>query len=307
MLGPSWAKLGTTFTAADGQYPSIYWPWILDRQVYPALSGSFDGRYVMYYSTDHDMIGSGPGPGGVAVAVADDPAGPWVNHGQVFVDAAPGMQTETPAVWWDGVKFRLFYQQADVPAGRQSTLQATSPDGLTWTKLGTNAGILGSPGPFPGDGHTGYCIPFHGPNPREMFAYHLMGGGNQPHFGMSFSRDVGATWRTDPRPLMYGWDQVAAVPGGNGMKIEWNSGHVLDWDGQQWWIGLIANFASGPNSVSRHIVQAPLSDDGRRLLGTPERVFPADPASNLRAVFLLDGHWLYYQVDDTIHVAEAVS
>jgi len=300
--GPSWAKVGQVFTATDGEYPSIYWPWVLDRAVRPALSGSFAGRYAMYYSTDH-------GAGGIAAAVADAPDGPWVNHGQVFVDTGPGFSTETPSVWWDphASLFRMFYQQAGVGAS-QATLQATSPDGLAWTKLPQANGILVQPGPFPGDGHTGYAIPMPGPGSREMVAYHLMGGGDQPCFGMSVSRDWGATWRTDPRPLMYGWDQIGPVAAG--MRVEWNSGHVFDWLGQRWWIGLISNFSSGGGTVSRHVVQAPLSDDGRRLLGTPEKVFPADPASNLRAVFLLEqptSRWLYYQVGNTISVAEAVT
>lgn len=301
MRGPSWTPLGPAFNAAAGAYSSLYWPWILDRQTYPALSGAFDGRWVMYYSTDHN-----PGAGGIAAAVADDPAGPWTNHGQVFVDTGPGFSTETPSVWWDpdASLFRMFYQQAAVGAS-QATLQATSPDGLVWTKLPQANGILVQPGPFPGDGHTGYAIPFHGSGPREMGAYHLMGGGNQPHFGMAFSRDNGATWRADPRPLMYGYDQIAAVS--PGMRIEWNSGHLFEYVEQRWWIGLISNFASGGGAVSRHIVQASLSDDGRRLLGTPEKVFPADPATNLRAIFLLDARWLYYQISDVIYVAEVAS
>lgn len=299
MSGPTWAKLGVIFTAAASQYPSVYWPWILDAYRYPALG--FEARYVMYYSTDH----SG-GAGGIAVAVADDPTGPWTNWGQVFVDTGPGFSTETPSVWWDPDTdlFRMFYQQAAVGAS-QATLQATSSDGLTWTKLPQVNGIFVAPGLFPGDGHTGYAIPAPGPGLREMVAYHLMGGGDRPHFGMSISKDHGASWRTDPRPLMYGWDQVTAVE--PGMRIEWNSGHIFDWLGQRWWIGLVSNFSSGGGEVSRHIVQAPLSDNGRRLLGIPEKVFPADLASNLRAVFLLDARWLYYQVGDTIHVAEVVS
>jgi hypothetical protein len=300
--GPSWNKVGQVFTAAQGEFSSLYWPWVLDRGQYPALSSSFVGRYVMYYSTDH-------GAGGVAVATADNPAGPWTNHGQVFNDAGPGFSTETPSVWWDPQSslFRMFYQQAGVGAS-QSTLQATSAEGLSWSKLPQANGILGQPGPFPGDGHTGYAIPSAGPGLREMVAYHLMGGGDRPCFGMSVSKDHGATWRTDPRPLMYGWDQVQPVA--PGMRIEWNSGHVREHDGRRWWVGLISNFSSGGGAVSRHIVQAPLSDDGRRLLGVPEKVFPTDPASNLRAVFLLQqptSRWLYYQVGNTISVAEAVA
>jgi hypothetical protein len=291
-----WTKRGTVFTAAQGEYDTVYWPWILDRQQYPALSASFAGRYVTWYSTDH-------GAGGIAVAVADDPAGPWTNHGQVFNDLGPGFSTETPSVWWDGSKFRMFYQQAGAaPPALQSTLQATSPDGLTWTKLGQDAGIIVAPGAWPGDGHTGYAIPLHGPGLREMHAYHLLGGGNYPHFGMSVSENSGATWRTDPRPLLYGMDQLAPVC--PGYRIEWNSGHPFDVDGQRWWVGLASSFGSGGGAVARHLIQAPLSDDGRRLVGVPAKVFPADAASNLRSLFVLDGRWLYYQIDDTIYLAE---
>lgn len=302
MDGPSWTKAGPVFAAADGIYPSLYWPWVLDREAHPALSGSFAGRYVMYYSTDHAA-------GGIAVATAHSPTGPWSSHGQVFNDPGPGFSTETPSVWWDpyaGV-FRMFYQQAGVGAS-QATLQATSPDGLSWSELPQANGILITPGPWPGDGHTGYAIPMPGPGLREMVAYHLAGGGDRPHFGMSISRDGGATWQTDPRPLMYGMDQLTTVA--PGMRIEWNSGHVFDHAEQRWWVGLVSNFSSGGGGVSRHAVQAPLSDNGRRLLGVPEKVFPADPASNMRAVFLLEQpgvRWLYYQVGNTISVAQAVA
>lgn len=285
-----WMKLGPVFTAAQGEYGSVYWPWVLDAQQYPALA--FSDRFVMYYSTDHDM-----GAGGIAAATAPNPAGPWLNWGQVYVDAGPGFSTETPSVWWDGVKFRLWYQQAGV--NNQSTLAATSPDGITWTKVGLAGGITVQPGPFPGDGHCGYARPFRTGVPGEMYAYHLMGGTNVPHFGMSISADSGTTWRTDPRPLMYGWDQVAAA-GMPGHRIEWNSGDVLP-DGR--WIGLVSNFSSGGGAVARHIVEARISDDGRRLVGAIRKLFPADPPANIRALFVLGSH-LYYQVDDTIYLAQ---
>jgi hypothetical protein len=119
---------------------------------------------------------------------------------------------------------------------------------------------------------------------------------------MSVSENSGATWRTDPRPLLYGMDQLAPVC--PGYRIEWNSGHPVDVDGQGWWVGLASSFGSGGGAVARHLIQAPLSDDGRRLVGVPQKLFPANPASNLRSLFVLDGRWLYYQIDDTIYLAE---
>jgi hypothetical protein len=302
--GVSWTKVGAAFSRAGSSLPSIYWPWVVDTAGLPITLAD---RYAMYYSTDHDATA-----GGVALATAPDPTGPWTDRGRVFVDAGPGHQTETPAVWWDpavGV-LRMLYQQAGAVGGvAQSTLQATSSDGIHWSKLPTTAGIIVQPGTFPGDGHTGYAIPLPRPDaPRCMTAWHLMGGGNRPHFGMSHSFDYGATWKTDPRPLMYGMDQVNPVA--PGYRIEWNSGHQYQWQGRTWWVGLLSSFGSGAGAVPRVLAQAPLAPDGRHLLGVPELVFPGDAPANHRALFCLsEGStlWLWYQIDQVFYLARGAA
>jgi hypothetical protein len=293
--GPTWSKVAKVFDATAGQYASFYSPCILDSALVP-LSPSFGARYVMYYSTDHD-----PGAGGVAVAIAPTPVGPWTNYGEVYVDPEPGFSTETPWVWWDGSIFRMFYQQAGIGAS-QATLQATSINGLNWTELPPEHGISVTPGQWPGDGHTGYARVFPGAGLGQWVAYHLAGGGDGPHFGRSESEDGGSTWRTDPRPLLYAYDQVAAVA--PGWRQEWNSGNLWTWQGVRWWTGLLSEFGSGGGAVMRKLAQAPITADGRHIAGTPRLVFPLDPAANLRSLFILADRWLYYQIDDELFLAE---
>src|SRR5690606_1323207 len=89
-------------------------------------------RYYLWYSTNHDA-----GPGGVYLATAPALEGPWTDRGLVFVDTVEGNQTETPSVLWNEATgtFHMYYHQNGL-GNTQSTALATSPDGVTWTRVG---------------------------------------------------------------------------------------------------------------------------------------------------------------------------
>lgn len=291
------------FTEAQSSSSTTYWPWVIN--VTGILDDPID-TYYMWYSTDHDT-----GPGGIYLATAPAPVGPWTDHGLLFQDLVGG-STELPSVMWDEAagRFNVYYRQA--PSGVPGQLKlVTTADGVTgWSIVGQ---VITAPQPdFPGDGFCGYFRP--GRVGNLWFGHHLMGGADYPHFGLSWSHD-GTVWQTDPRPL--GYEQhltqnltVAGVP----RRIEWNSGQVINWRGRWLWIGMLSNFASGSNLTDRVIGCAPISPDLRSLLGPPTVLLAPDPdtypweSKDLRALFLLhddpgdgggDRLWMTYQCGKT--------
>jgi hypothetical protein len=273
-LGPTWSDSGLLFTAADTQLSSVYWPWLVDTAT---ASGTFPRRYRMYYSTDHN-----PGAGGIAYADANSPHGPWTHHSVIYTDTVVGNQTETPSVVWvpELSRWHMYYQQANVEGG-QRTMLATSTDGLAWTRQGVALTIPlvgGQPDTrWPGQQiHTGYAIPHRLPGGRWLM-YHLLAGGDHPYFGQAWSED-GARWQIDPRPLMYDLHLTHQL---GGRKIEWNSGYLIDRDGQLWWLGTVADFTSGGGARSTFVAQAPIAADYRTIQAPPRPLFGP---GNLRAV-----------------------
>lgn len=106
-------------------------------------------NYYAYYSTDHDV-----GAGGIYLATAPTPEGPWTEYGLVYVDSAQGSQTETPCVVWNPFtrELHLYYHNSGAGgAGRQSTALATSTDGLNFNRYGI---VLPT---TPEYTHTGYA------------------------------------------------------------------------------------------------------------------------------------------------------
>jgi hypothetical protein len=133
----------------------------------------FPYEYALYFSTDHDR-----GEGGIWMYVGGgDPtdAGSWKSYDQavadgdfaylaekpagnpIFVDSVQGRQTETPhANVIEGVVYMTYHNAG---AGHsQSTLLATSPDGVNFTRInGNNDSVIldYDPQKEVGDGHTG--------------------------------------------------------------------------------------------------------------------------------------------------------
>jgi hypothetical protein len=281
---------------------SIYWPWIIDAR--KLLGVSALDEFYMYYSTDHEATHENSG---VWLATAPTELGPWTGRGRVYIDNSVGAQTETPSVFADPVVsggLIMLYQQQDVTGanGIQSSNYATSTDGVAWVRGGLAIDV---PLNWPNsDGHTGYAIPQTiGGN---LTAHHLAGGGNYPMFAMSTSTD-GRTWTIDRRHLTWQMDLV-----GDGRRVEWNSGYVIRWNGQLWWIGLASNFTSGATPKDARIVVAPISDDLHNLTAPTQIVlYPTQSgeSTNYRAIYAFIGRdgrlYLYYQCGGSFYVAIA--
>ena len=287
-LIPTLNRRGQLRSGADSSV-GTYWPWVADVR---HVSGRLDSWY-MWTSTDHDA-----GAGGIGLASAPAPEGPWTDRGLVYVDTVQGSQTETPTVIWNEVEglFFLYYQQTGV-GFQQSTLLATSRDGRAWTRVGKVIDVPSATSQ-PGDGHTGYAMV--GRIGGLWYAHHLKGGTNFPHFGLAYSYD-GREWHLDPRSLGYGAHIVAA-----GTRIEWNHGNVVWWAERLWWIGPINNFSSGSAAKAGHIGAAPISADLRQLIGRPITLWRAMESwetPDLRAVTAItdNGRLLvYYLCGDRI-------
>lgn len=88
---PKFTKLNgpPIFTAAMSGKPSIYWFRVIkvDGLIPNAL-----GKYYATFSTNHNARG------GIGLAYADDPKGPFKNYGEIYVDTVVGDSTETPFV-----------------------------------------------------------------------------------------------------------------------------------------------------------------------------------------------------------------
>lgn len=171
----------------------------------------FPYEYALYFSTDHDR-----GKGGIWLYVGSgDPTAPnsWKSYDQavadgefdylpekpaanpIFFDGVQGRQTETPhANVIDGTVYMTYH---NVGAGHcQSTLLATSPDGVNFTRInGKDDSVIldYDPKKEPGDGHTGYLRwrlnPFPDVNYKYV-GYSLHGGGDNFHGAMWASNDA---------------------------------------------------------------------------------------------------------------------
>lgn len=288
--------------AAPTTAPSIYWPWRVHARTY--LGGAALDEWYLYYSTDHEAVHANSG---IWLATGPTPSGPWTGRGRVFIDNVNGNQTETPSVLWseDESLFFMYYQQAAVTGanGAQSNMLATSPDGVTWTRVGIALDVPAG-NVFPGDGHTGYFTPFrHG---KKWFAFHLVASGNFGHFGMSQSTD-GRVWRTDPNPLGWAVDQCA------GRRVEWNHCHVITWRGKPLLVGLISDMVSGSTPRDGRLVVAPLSLDLRRIVGVPKTIlYPTSgtETTNYRALDVVVDQGLInllYQAGSVFYAATALA
>lgn len=268
---------------------SIYWPWIIDAR--KILGSSAADEFYMFYSTDH----AAHADSGIWLATGPTELGPWTGRGRVYRDDFAGAQTETPAVFADPTgakKLVKLYQQQGVPGanGTQSTVYATSDDGITWTRGGLAIDIPTTT--WPGDGHTGYAtLTAIG---ARLFSHHLAGGGNFPTFGLSTSID-GRTWRLQADPLLYNMDVT-----GDGRRIEWNTTSIVMWRGELWWIGYSSNFVSGDTTKDARLVIAPISDDLRTFKAPAKSIlFPTvgDENTNYRSCHAFtarDGRIIFY-------------
>ncbi len=235
---------------------TLYWLWLVHARKY--LGSAAKDEFYLLWSTDTTTP-----PTPASTSPPDPPRRPWTNYGRVWNDTRSGCPpprherglTRTPTSSSASTRSR-----APGLVGTQTTCYATSPDCLTWTYGGI---AVDTPlrNTYPGDGHTGYFRPFK--IGGRWFAYHLMGGQN-------FSRTASASprrthWLKDPRPLLQAVDQLPTD-----LRWGWNGTNVVQWRGEWWGIGTIANLGSGGGSRIMRIVAARLTSDMRHFTGAPK-------------------------------------
>lgn len=253
------------FSKSDQAAISIYWPWLFDATVIGV------NKIYLYYSTDH---AANHADSGIYLASADDISGPWTQHGRVYRDDVSGEQSETPSVVWDEKNNRMvmYYQQAGVGTGQQSTLWATSTDGFNWVRQGIATQMMSTG--QPGDGHTGYFKPFRFAG--SMYGYSLYGGTDRGRYAIWRGSDFG-TWTPDPRLIGKMPDKCMNLPQyENGWFPKIFVGDVINWNGSPWWIGLVGPSTAGGGSNAHRICAAPLREDLRNLSANVVDITPVE-------------------------------
>ena len=238
---------------------TLYWPCLVHaRRFQPAAAAEF----YLFYSTDHST-----GQGGVGVATAPHPRGPWTDRGSVlYRDTVNGSQTETPHVIWNPASslWHMYYQQK-ITSADQSTLLATSPDLISWTRVGA---VIVKPPNIIGDNHTGYARVYR--RGRSWIAHHLMGGGARAHFGVSYSDD-GTVWHTDKRSV----PARVELTGDNSKRVSTFQTWLFFWSGRQFaaYTESTLSFGNDPGSKS---VRLALYDGPHKLTPLSDLIKPGD-------------------------------
>ena len=303
-------SLAPVFSTLVGSYPSMFVFSVVRVDHIPGALG----KYYAYYSTEHD-----PGDGGVAMAYANSPLGPWTNYGQVFIDSTRSTslgstQTEGPAVLVDkDGSLRMYYQiiaatLSGVNAqGIQSTLSATSADGLTWEFDVDFIVDVPKNGRMNGNGHMGYFQPFM--IDGRWVAYSLMGSGDYHGDAIHYCNGPLDDWTTDPRRL--GW-HIPKCDMGDAVErhITWHGSFAVRKNGAPYLIALLSDFISGGAASNRYIAIARLAEDLRTPLDNFKSIWTPTEAWESRNLYgmtpYVEGNtlYLYYitKVDTTYSV-----
>lgn len=264
-------KADMLIAMASASKTTIYGPCII--AVPDGTPGKL-GNYYLYWSTDHDN-----NTGGIFMAYANDPMGPWTpktftvdsvhKFGTAYCDngyvTGGGNQTETPWVIWDGTQFVMYYQQrGGIGTGAQSTLSATSANGLDWTRRGL---ALNFPSlNLPGDGHTGYATVYDIGD--RFIAYSLCGGGEYSRQAIWYSMD-GQTFTMDKRVFVY---QVEMTGHAEDLRVSM-AVRLFEWRGEIWGQFAIKTPSAGTGIPTQYqSVIARIRDDFRGFKGG---IYPA--------------------------------
>lgn len=283
------------YTAQTAGIVSIYWFRVIKVE---GLIPNPKGKYYATFSTNHNTRG------GIHLAYSDNPLGPFTKHGEIYVDTVVGNSTETPFVVWNEKEnlFYMYYQQSGAGIN-QSTLLATSPDMLTWTRYGI---VLDKPPGYPGDGHTGYFAVFRFGGLWVGFS--VMGGGDYGRKAISYSYD-GKRWYSDPNAMLGGNDATLTV----GENFSRSNAGLFEYRGNLWWLGMLSAYASGGETTVAVPAIGMISPDLRQLLYRPVQVMPLPTlpweTTNMQsmAVSVLDGKvYIYYNTDNNVGVAYQV-
>jgi hypothetical protein len=246
--------------------------------------------YYAYYSTDHAA-----GEGGVFLATASHPFGPWTPQGRVFYDAS-ATQTETPEVVWDRHSglYRLYYQVQNAKygpgdsisaIGSQSTLSAYSTDGVTWTKDPNF--ILDHLASYQyADGHTGYF--YISETPDGFVGRSALGGGSiglttlwrhqgGTMGGLLKNTHIHNNWYSDFRDVGSNYEATYGTPQEGRRAIPFGAfGYNLR--GARMGIGQCWYRRSGTEPADVIVVAGPITNDYRRFIGMPTPIWTPEEA-----------------------------
>ncbi|RYM02807.1 hypothetical protein EWH99_10765 [Sporolactobacillus sp. THM7-7] len=244
------------------QNAKIYFPSVINaKEIFG--DAALDVLY-LYYSTDHAT-----GNGGIGLSTASRPEGPWTDRGMIYQDAEEGgYQSETPFAVWNPETnlLHLYYHDSffNETYRSQATCLATSPDGINFTRHPSSPIITVPEYEFPGDGHTGYAHVYR--FGRKWVAFHLMGGTDNAHFGISYSDD-GINWQTDPRPIA-GHNDFSED--GVNRRLEYSATFPFIYRGELWGAFVTSPYISGPANSAKQIYVGPMKD-----FRQPVELYPA--------------------------------
>ncbi|MBF8107397.1 hypothetical protein [Serratia liquefaciens] len=320
----SWGNRRLVLSAGGGMVegvsgsPSVFGFWVINTDRIPNEQRINGARYYAYWSTDHGSAG------GVFMATANDPLGPWTPQGRIYLDPS-SQQTETPCVVWDRHKknWRMFYHVQEAKYGPndslsakgvQSTLSAYSDDGVNWTK--DPYFIIDKWDQNVGDGHTGYFYVSETPDgyiARSALGgtgyglttvWHHRGGtlggrlvnGHITNNWYSDYRDVGSNYEAT-----YGteYQGLRTIPFGlfgftvNGVRMA---------------VGQLWNRRSATESATVSIVAGPVTADYKRFVGIPTVIWTPEEAWESQDVrmsnFFVDDDRVYIFLSMGVGVAE---
>jgi hypothetical protein len=259
---PVFTKVGAIFTKAMA-------PWVGSFELYyPAIvylggleARTYSDAFYMYYSTDHST-----GNGGIGLATAPAPEGPWTDRGMVFVDTTLGTQTETPCAVYNEEtgKIHLYYSQNYYAAG-DTSVYPTQATCLALSDNGTDFTILSNPlitvdAMQPGDRHTGYARIYR--MGRLWVMRHVMGGTDFGFSGVSYSYD-GLEWITDQRPMLGNSDWAI-----DGVTRKTGVGDVFWWRGNLWSVTNDFAYVSGIGDAPSTTYVSPFKNPRSPSFGT---------------------------------------
>ncbi|CAI1682273.1 Uncharacterised protein [Serratia liquefaciens] len=272
-----WNDRTLVLTAAQAGSPSVFGFWIISTE--RIANPINNAKLYAYWSTDHGSAG------GIFMATADDPMGPWVSQGRIYLDPS-SEQTETPAVKWCEFRqhFVMYYHVQSAKYGPndsisakgiQSTLCAYSDDAVNWTKDPNF--ILDKFNQNVGDGHSGYFYPCD--TPDGLIARSALGGTGYglttiwrhrggPLGGININGHITNNWYCDYRDVGSNYEATFGTQYQGLRTIPFGLfGFTVN--GVRMAVGQLWNRRSATEAATVSIVAGPVTADYKRFIGLP--------------------------------------